>query len=371
MFLLRHKHRPTIRKTNATTGMGGRISSLQRLLEKRWLHTVLYFWILFGFGLYTYKPYLRDTSGIYGDGGIIQYSIIRNIQNLRRLDFTNWTDRRIFYPHKNTLAYTDHYYVHSLIGLPYYLVTADPIDTSNFISCVQLLIAISGYYLLARKVSGSTTGIILSGLYFVYLPAFFQKHAHINLYGFTPWFVFFVIQFVQKREVKYLYLSGLAFLLQALVGVYLQLFMFMITPVFLLALAIHLQRAGLLREIFPPKKIMHLIIVLATVGATVLLVNLPYLKFKETVGAVRSLGAQKAGSADLASYLAPAPRQGLYLLPEPFKKHMSRMREGLFLGVVGVVTLLASLLAAPILLFSRTVAKNNKYILYLCLLCLL
>src|SRR5262249_3834350 len=140
----------------------------------------------------------------------------------------------------NTLAYTEPFYLHSIIGFPYYLLTHDPLDTYMFIFFVQLIIGITGYYFLARNFSSSLIAITLSGLYFVFLPTFYSAHPHINFYGFLPWFFFFLLQFFRTRESKYVYLTSLAFLLQASVGVYFQLFMLILamalTPLILVYL---------------------------------------------------------------------------------------------------------------------------------------
>lgn len=99
-------------------------------------HAFLYFAVLNLFCFWRFSLIEGHRLSTKGDDGLIQFAIINNIQKVLTLDFENWTNRRIYYPNKNTLAYTDHYYLHSLIGFPYYILTRDPlIPTTLFTLC--------------------------------------------------------------------------------------------------------------------------------------------------------------------------------------------------------------------------------------------
>ena len=101
---------------------------------------VLYFGVIASVILFKFSLFTGSRLEPEQDGGIIYYAIIDNIHKFSSLDFTQWTNRKIFYPHDNTLAYTEHYYVHSLIGFPYYILTRDPMETYDFIFFVQLML---------------------------------------------------------------------------------------------------------------------------------------------------------------------------------------------------------------------------------------
>ncbi len=259
----------------------------------------LYFAVLIFFCFWRFNLFESHRLSPEKDGGLIQFAIIDNIHKVLELDFQNWTDRRIFYPHRETLAYTDHFYLHSIIGFPYYILTRDPLETYNFIYFAQLMIAATGYYFLARQMKAGTFAIIFSGIYFVYLPAFTDTHSQINFYGFVPWFVFFCMKFAETKKTKYIYLCGLVYVLQSLVGIYFQLFMFLITPIFLLFAAIHLHRIDKIRHLFKKEFVGPILITLLGTGGIILLVNLPYLEFKITVGTVRSLSSLIHYGSDL------------------------------------------------------------------------
>ncbi|MGH9857254.1 MAG: hypothetical protein ACRD4B_05360, partial [Acidobacteriota bacterium] len=341
-------------------------ASIGSFFRHQWAKALLYFLVLLGFGFFYYQPLQKQRLSPHADGGLIQYAIVRNIQNVTRLDFEGWNDRRIYYPNKNTLAFTDHYYLHSLIGFPYYLLTRDPMNTYNFIFVVQLLIAISGYYALARKVSNNTTAIIITAIYFVYLPAFLRKHPQINFYGFIPWIAFFVFQFVQKKEVKYLYWTALALLFQSLVGIYHQLFTFMVAPIFLAMVIFHLHKTSRLKEYLSMRIIVHFTLAIVMLGAVLFLVNFPYLEFKRTVGIVWPLELLRGGSSDAASYFDV---DASVFIADLLGRKPLPVQANNFLGVTGTVALIASLVAVLLRLVFRVGTNRNLNIVYLCVSC--
>jgi hypothetical protein len=146
------------------------------LNRKRFLPFLVYFVILLGFGLFSFRFLKGERITPNGDGGLICFRYTENIERFAHFDFRDWNNARIFYPNRYTFAYTDHFYLHSLIGLPYYLLTKDPLETYDFIFLIQLIIAITGFFLIAQKISNNLFAIVLSGLYFVYLPAILSRH---------------------------------------------------------------------------------------------------------------------------------------------------------------------------------------------------
>ncbi len=268
----------------------------------------LFFAVIISFVLLQ-KPFLRgDSLQPHYDGAIIYYAVIDNIQKALALDFNDWTNRKIFYPHSNTLPYTEHFYVHSLIGAPFYALTRDPLKTMNFILFAQFIIAASGYYFVARQLRAGIVATILSSLYFLLLPSIASTHPHISFYSFIPWFVLFCLKLVETRQPRYVYLCGLAYVLQSAVGIYMQVFLLVITPIFILLGLFYLARMGRLRSFFGKDLLVAYLITLFATGTVMLLLNLPYMEFREISNVERSFNAVSQSGATLASFLVGRPR---------------------------------------------------------------
>ncbi len=307
--------------------------------------------------------------GTSGDSGIINYTIIDNIQKIKNGQFSELINRYIFYPESNTLAFTDSFLLHSLIGLPYYLLTNNVFGTYNFIFIVQILIAASGFYFLAKKFTKNIFLITFAGLFYLFLPAFIGTHPQINFYGFIPWMVFFVIEFIERKQIRFLYLSSLAFFLQALVGIYLQVFMFIFTPVFLFGAIYYLYRKRILKKFINKKILINIGLIIIILGILFFIINKPYLDFKSEYDTVRTpeeilFYAPHA----LLSYFLPNRTsafgdviKNIFQIPQP------QSSEGnLFLGFTGVLLWIGSLVVVLISLIKPKLKKTlpNKTILF-------
>jgi len=339
------------------------------------LKFLFYLIIVMGFGVFSFQGFLgyqinpASADALICDQTGNLFTIITNIEKVERRNFAHWTNQNVFYPNADTLTHADHLYDHSLIGLPYYHLTRDPLNTYDFILAVQLVIAVTGYFFLARKLSGSLFAIICGALYFAYLPAFLDRHLQINLYGFLPWFVFFTLQLVDFEKSRYVYLASLAFLLQALAGVYLQLFLFTFTPLFLLVIVVYLKTKQRLQNVWNKKILIHGAVAGLLVGLVLFAVNKPYLDFHKKAGRSRTIQSLQLHAPDtVLGYWMPDQTGALY---EGIFPSLTRRKnyEPLFIGATGVVILLVSWIVALFRIRNPMFGnfKNDPKILYFCL----
>ena len=325
-------------------------------------------WIMALWALFNYPLLMGgDRLSPYGDGGLILYIIVRNIQKLSRLDFSDWYELKIFYPMHNTLAFSDHFYLHSLIGLPYFLLTGDPFKTYNCIFVTQILIAALGIYLLSSKVTDKPYVTFTVGAFFCLSPAFLNKHPQINFYGFAPFILYFLWEFLERRRVYLLYLALLSCLLQVMVGIYLQIFTLFFLGALLLAIIINLLSRKRLGKYVTRTLVPHYIISLLVLFLFLFLLNRPYLIFRSETGVERGLETINYYSPDaIWGYLLPFPKVSsvVYnpfsaLAFQVFGKSPDALGRVLFLGYFVSLLLVVGLA----LLFSRGTKARNKAIL--------
>jgi len=337
--------------------------------NKHAIKFLIYFCPLLLYGIFAFN--LLSNSTLLqpsGDDGLIIYTIIRHIKKLSSLDFSNWFDMKIFFPNQNTIAYTDHFYLHSLIGAPFYLITKDALKTYDFIFFVQMIIGALGFYKLAQKFTTNTWIILISGFYFLYLPAFIFRHPQINFYAFLPWVFYYLIQFVKTRKIKFLYFATIFILLQLSVGIYLQLFFSLFLSLFFLISILYLKQKKKLGSFFTKKLILNYILSFSILLIVLVLINLPYILFKLKQDSYRSLNEVSLHSADIVqSYFTPNKHSSFYDFLDDIPKPQSP-ESYLFIGVSGIFILMLSWLTSSLISLDKKFVRfiRSKHTLLIC-----
>src|SRR5262245_41537264 len=90
-------------------------------------------------------------------------------------------DANIFYPHRNTLAYSENNLVAGVLGIPAWLLTRNAYATHNTAMLAGFVLAFLCAYGLARHLSQDTGLSIVAGIAFAYCPFVFARTAHIQL----------------------------------------------------------------------------------------------------------------------------------------------------------------------------------------------
>ena len=75
-------------------------------------------------------------------------------------------DAPIFFPYRDTLAFSENMLGVAIFVAPVYWATADPVLTYNVAFILAFAIAGAGMYLLARELTGSRAGALAAGLYY-------------------------------------------------------------------------------------------------------------------------------------------------------------------------------------------------------------
>jgi hypothetical protein len=96
-------------------------------------------------------------------------------------DPANLFDANIFFPHRDTLAYSENNIVAGVLGLPAYVLTGNPYATHNLSVLLGIALAFVGAYGLVRYLTHDTGAAIVAGIGFAFCPFLFARTAHIQL----------------------------------------------------------------------------------------------------------------------------------------------------------------------------------------------
>lgn len=90
-------------------------------------------------------------------------------------------DANIFYPHKDTLAYTEANIGGGLLGLPAYAMTHNPYAAHNSAVLLAFILSVVGAYFLAKYLTGSRPAAAVAAILFAFCPFIYARTAHIQL----------------------------------------------------------------------------------------------------------------------------------------------------------------------------------------------
>ncbi len=209
-------------------------------------------------------------------------------------------DTNIYYPYKNTLAYSDLMLVPSIMVSPVYYLTKNPIVTVN--SLLFLLLALSAFamFLLVRHLTDSVLVAFISGFFYLLSSYHLSQIGHVQLHAdaFMLLMLLFLHQWLDSRETKYLALAVFMLFLEALsswyYAIYAGLIFIAFTGFFLGFKKIRVTRRALA----------SLVIALITLVLFLYPFISPYLQLHESMpNFERSIGESAVYSAGPADYL--------------------------------------------------------------------
>ena len=234
-------------------------------------------------------------------------------------------DANIFYPHRDTLAYSENNVVAGVLGLPAYLLTGNPYATHNLSLLLGYALAFVGAYLLLRHVTGDTGAAIVGGIAFAFCPFMFARTAHIQLALFfaLPLALLAMHRAVDAPSIGKGSGLGATLALQALACGYYGIFAGLLV-------AFGLVYFGLTRGRWRDSAYWACGAVGAgTSLALVVPFFLPYVRVQAELGFTRSVEEAALYSADWRAWLASSAWAHRWTLP-----YLQRWNEVLFPGVI-------------------------------------
>jgi len=251
--------------------------------------------------LMTYPAVFNWTHSIIGDHADSVFNawiLAWDVHKIISGEFFSLFNANIFYPHTNTLAYSEHMMGNSLWALPIMTISKNPVLTYNIVFLVGLILSAFGMYLLVFDLTENRYAALASGLIFGFFPWRFVHAAHIQLQmaQWIPLTFLYLHRLFKDFSYKSTFLFTLFFIMQFMscghYGVYLTLFIGLLISLTLF------QRDIPLRPLVLPLGLFAAISALC-----IFPIYYPYVKVKQEMGFTRSLEEVIQYSPDLLIYL--------------------------------------------------------------------
>ena len=207
-----------------TTGMKDANESLRRPLRwiaRRpvWRECAIFLAFVALTALMTW-PWLRhplDTVSDLGDPYNIAYTLWWDYHQTFR-DPLRLFDATIFYPYRDTLAFSEHDYGIALLFFPLFALGVRPLTVHSLATFFAFVLSGYGAFRLARTLTGSYGAAWVAGVAFGFIPYRFQRlpHLHYIFAGWIPLLLEALILFMRGRSWRRASWLGVAFLMNAL-----------------------------------------------------------------------------------------------------------------------------------------------------------
>lgn len=248
----------------------------------------------------------------------------------------------IFYPHSNTLAYSEHMVGNALLALPILTIFNNPVLTYNLVSLIGFILSAFGMYLLVVHLTENRYGAFISALIFGFFPWRFDHGAHIQIQSsqWIPFTFLYLHRFFNDLSYKNTVLFSFFFILQFITSGYYGVYLALFVSLLILFVLLH-------RNI--PFKPLILRLGLFVIFSTICIFPFyyPYIKVKQEMGFTRSLGEVIMYSPDFLNYLSTT---GINRVWGKATQLFGR-KEGLFLGITAILMGIAGII---------TVLKRKK-----------
>lgn len=255
-------------------------------------------------------PWMRhplDTVSDLGDPYNIAYTLWwdyhQTFHNPRHL-----FDATIFYPYRDTLAFSEHDYGIALLFFPLFALGVRPLTVHSLATFLAFVLSGYGAFRLARTLTNSYGAAWVAGIAFAFIPYRFQRlpHLHYIFAGWIPLLFEALVLFVRGRTWRRAAWLGVAFLLNALTCI--SWFILTLIPLGLsAAFLVVWYGAWRTRTLW-----LRGAVALGAASLALLPFLLPYRRVAALYGFVRDAKEVKNYSATALNWLAASPRLKLW-----------------------------------------------------------
>ena len=285
------------------------------------------------------------SAGHSGDNGDGLFSVWNVSWVARTLvaDPVHLFDANIFFPHRNSLAYSEANLIAGLAGVPVWWTTRNPYATLNVVILLAFSTAFLCAWLLARRLTGDPASATVAAVFFAFCPYVFSHTSHIQLMltGGIPLSMLMMHRLADAPSVKRGLALGLALCVQALACAYYGIFSALMVGYAVLFFSIS---RGLARSGSWWKGVC--VAALVSIAAVVPFI-LPFIDIQQEQGFSRTLADAVRYSANASSYLtSSAPAHGwLRELTSSWPRYIEVMFPGIGLLVLAAAGAVAALSA--------------------------
>jgi hypothetical protein len=203
---------PGPKRINPLTGV---FNWLLNFFKRNWLGTLV---ILTATLIFFWPVVTRISS--YSEGGDAMFNawtLARDHHCLMRDSCSSYSTSNIYFPHKDTMLYSETQLSAGFVTLPLYWINDNPLFSNNVLTIVSCFLAGWFMYLLAKYLSkGNEIFSILAGLIFEFAPFKMAAIWHLqNLSIFClPLAILLIMKFFDTNNRKYLWGLGLTLIYQ-------------------------------------------------------------------------------------------------------------------------------------------------------------
>lgn len=243
--------------------------------------------------------HLRDTSFDPGDSYLNSWMLAWNVHQTLH-DPLHLFDANIFYPYRDTLAFSDNQWGTAMIFLPAFVAGLPPLTVHGLAMLFAFALAGYGAFRLARTLTGSTLAGWVAGVAFAFVPYRFHHLPHLQ-YVMAGWLALLaeaLVLFARRRTWGAAAWLGATFLMSGLSSVH----WFILGTVPLAVTGLLALRATPAGE---RRAWGRALTALAAASALLLPFYVPYLRVSRTYGFQRSWEEVAAYSAHLVDWVTP------------------------------------------------------------------
>ncbi|MBR3605932.1 MAG: hypothetical protein IKL52_07880 [Candidatus Gastranaerophilales bacterium] len=175
--------------------------------------------LMIGIGVFCYPMFLNTDKmpGDFTDARFINYVLEHGYLWLNQIEIhKNFWDMPIFYPHKNTLAYSDIMLGAMLIYSPIRFIVKNPQSAFQIFYVITLILNFTSFYFLAKKFKLNSILASFSAYFFAFCLARHAQTIHLQLF-WQFYMIFSILCFISisstnsKLKNRLLFLGGVAF----------------------------------------------------------------------------------------------------------------------------------------------------------------
>jgi hypothetical protein len=258
-------------------------------------------------------------------------------------------DANIFYPHRDTLAYSESNLGAGALAMPVYWATRNPYAAHNSAVLVAFLLAFAGAYALVRHLTGDWRAAALSAIWFAFCPFIFARTAHIQLLmtAGLPWAMLAFHRMADRPSPRRGAALGVAMAAAALCCGYYGIFLILMIG-FAIVVVASTRRCWTSAPYWIAVGVAAVVAIGLVAPACA-----PYLSLQRDTGFQRTVGQAVRYSANWSAYLASSSFAHAWLLA-----YLPRWTDALFPGV------LVTIFGAAGLFVARRDGKGELAMLY-------
>ncbi|PIY71504.1 hypothetical protein COY87_05825 [Candidatus Roizmanbacteria bacterium CG_4_10_14_0_8_um_filter_33_9] len=301
--------------------------------------------------------HIGTQSHDWYDGSFIIWSIQTNINHFKNLQFDKLYETNAMYPFAQSLSFTDHLYIPSLIALFISFFSSNPIFQFNVLWILNHITVFLTFYLLTGRFSKNHWARIITAFYTSFGPYFFLQFGHLQMVFLWPLFLslYFLLDPCKKK--KSMILSGVFLGVQFLTGTYLGILGLTMVGLYYVSQLILLfcsrdykhKRNHSMDSCLPLQgkrgnDIVHLLKEFSIIFVSFLIISSPsiygYLLLNQTYHPQRPQSEFVTYSAHITDYLFPLPPRSTFLYQKlSFWTNLNKHYLGEHASFVGLVPL--------------------------------